>query len=151
MNLLGQALQQWREEEPWWWCWVVECQTRRSMWPYANHMCTGERAQMSLKCNDKSITKQLEGRLPGAMVLTRIPMLDRSRAIGRVMPTIAPFDAAYAACPICPSYAATLAVLMITPRCPSSPSGSAFDMRSADKRITLNEPRVLTSMVLMVL
>src|SRR5215475_1885549 len=55
---------------------------------------------------------------PGAMVTTRIPDRARSRAIGNVIPTIPPFDAEYAACPICPSKAAIEAVLMITPRSP---------------------------------
>ena len=32
-------------------------------------------------------------KMPGRMVLTRMPSLDRSRAIGRVMPTTPPFDA----------------------------------------------------------
>ena len=45
-----------------------------------------------------------------------VPREARSQAMGNVMPTIAPFEAAYAARPTCPSYAATLAVLTITPR-----------------------------------
>ena len=32
-------------------------------------------------------------KMPGAMVQTRMPLRDRSRAIGSVMPTIPPFDA----------------------------------------------------------
>ncbi len=31
--------------------------------------------------------------MPGAIVITRIPTLDKSRAIGKVMPTTAPLDA----------------------------------------------------------
>ncbi len=31
---------------------------------------------------------------PGAIVITRIPSVDKSRAIGNVIPTIAPFEAA---------------------------------------------------------
>jgi protocatechuate 3,4-dioxygenase beta subunit len=37
---------------------------------------------------------------PGAMVTTRILAEARSRAMGRVIPTIPPFEAEYAACPI---------------------------------------------------
>uniref|UniRef100_A0A2M4B393 Putative secreted protein n=1 Tax=Anopheles triannulatus TaxID=58253 RepID=A0A2M4B393_9DIPT len=40
---------------------------------------------------------------PGAIVTIRMPCVLRSRAIGRVIPTTAAFDAEYAACPICPS------------------------------------------------
>ncbi|GMF14981.1 unnamed protein product [Phytophthora lilii] len=65
--------------------------------------------------------------LPGAMVFTRIPYDARSLASGSVIPTIAPLLAAYAACPICPSYAAMLAVLMMMPRSPPGP-GLVFDM-----------------------
>ena len=46
---------------------------------------------------------------------TRMPVLERSLAIGRVIPTMAPLLAEYAACPIWPSKAATLAVLTMTP------------------------------------
>ena len=53
--------------------------------------------------------------LPGAMVHTRMLYLAKSLAIGRVIPTMAPLLAEYAAWPTCPSKAATLAVLMITP------------------------------------
>ena len=75
---------------------------------------------------------------PGAMQFTRIPWLARSLigkvgscfkkelneanledisylAKGRVIPTMAPLLAEYAACPICPSKAATEAVLITTP------------------------------------
>ena len=38
--------------------------------------------------------------MPGAMVMTRIPKRANSRAIGRVMATMPPFEAAYAAWPI---------------------------------------------------
>jgi hypothetical protein len=41
--------------------------------------------------------------IPGAIVLTRIPLLARSRAAGRVRPTTPPFEDEYAACPIWPS------------------------------------------------
>lgn len=54
---------------------------------------------------------------PGAMVHTLIPNSAKSRAIGSVMPTTAPLLAEYAACPFCPSKAAILAVLIITPKC----------------------------------
>ena len=40
---------------------------------------------------------------PGAIVLTLIPLDANSLAIGKVMPTMPPFDAEYAACPTCPS------------------------------------------------
>jgi hypothetical protein len=42
-------------------------------------------------------------KMPGAIVLTRMPKRASSRAIGSVMPTTPPFDAEYAACPIWPS------------------------------------------------
>ena len=48
---------------------------------------------------------------PGAIVMTRMPCRASSRAIGSVMPTRPAFDALYAACPICPSKAATDAVI----------------------------------------
>src|SRR6476619_2827980 len=57
---------------------------------------------------------------PGAMVTTRIRSRDRSRAIGRVMPTTPPLEAEYAAWPTCPSKAATLARLTMAPRSPDS-------------------------------
>jgi hypothetical protein len=91
---------------------------------------------------------------PGAMATFLMPSLARSRARGSVIPTTAPLDAAYATwqvghrrsaapsrrgpreriksrltCPICPSYAAILAVLTITPRCPCSPAGSLDILR----------------------
>src|SRR5574341_1504480 len=40
---------------------------------------------------------------PGAIVHTRMPLRDRSRAMGSVMPTTPPLEAEYAAWPICPS------------------------------------------------
>ena len=49
---------------------------------------------------------------------TRTPIRANSRAIGSVIATIPPFEAEYAACPICPSNAATDAVLTMTPRSP---------------------------------
>ncbi len=49
---------------------------------------------------------------PGAIDTTRIPLMASSLAIGRVIPTIPPLEALYAACPICPSKAATEAVLI---------------------------------------
>ena len=70
-------------------------------------------------------------KMPGRMVLTRMPSPIRSRAIGRVMPTTPPFDALYAAWPIWPSSAATDAVLTIAPRSPSS-IGSRDSMPAAD-------------------
>ena len=54
--------------------------------------------------------------MPGAMVTTRMPYCARSRAAGRVSPTMPPFDALYAAWPTWPSKAAMLAVLITTPR-----------------------------------
>ena len=81
--------------------------------------------------------------LPGAIVLTRIPCFAKSRATGNVIPTIPPLEAEYAAWPRCPSNAATLAVLMITPRVPST-SGSLVAISSAKTRIQLNEPTKFT-------
>jgi hypothetical protein len=42
-------------------------------------------------------------KMPGAIVMLRMPLRARSRAIGRVMPTTPPLEAEYAAWPICPS------------------------------------------------
>lgn len=108
--------------------------------------------------------------LPGAMVITRMPMGARSRAMGSVMPTMPPLEAEYAACPTwrrsgghrwegldkslkrhkpCPclhtwpSKAATLAVLMMTPRWPPW-SGSFWPISPATRRITLKVPRRFT-------
>ena len=61
------------------------------------------------------------------------------------MPTTPPFDAEYEIWPICPSKAATEAVLTSTPRSPSS-SGSDFEMAEAAIRIRLKVPMRLTSM-----
>src|SRR3954468_9839132 len=76
--------------------------------------------------------------MPGAIVQTRISLSARSRAIGNVMPTTPPFDALYAAWPICPSNAATDAVLTMTPRSPST--GSVSTMAAVASRITLKVP-----------
>src|SRR4026207_326949 len=48
-----------------------------------------------------------------------MPDAARSRATGSVSPTRPPFDAAYAAWPICPSNAATDDTLTIAPRSPA--------------------------------
>src|SRR6185295_18821073 len=48
-------------------------------------------------------------KMPGAIVMLRMPLRARSRAIGSVMPTTPPLLAAYAAWSIWPSKAATLA------------------------------------------
>lgn len=103
--------------------------------------------------------------LPGAMVITRMPMGARSRAMGSVMLTMPPLEAEYAACPTwrrsgghrgqgpnksprhkpCPcshtwpSKAAMLAVLMMTPRWPPW-SGSFWPISPATRRITLKVP-----------
>ena len=42
-------------------------------------------------------------KMPGAMVMQRMPLRARSRAIGKVMPAMPPLLAAYAAWPIWPS------------------------------------------------
>jgi hypothetical protein len=42
-------------------------------------------------------------KMPGAIVMLRMPLRARSRAIGSVMPTTPPLDALYAAWPIWPS------------------------------------------------
>ena len=80
--------------------------------------------------------------------MLRMPLRARSRAMGSVMPTTPPLDAAYAAWPICPSYAATLAVEISTPRSPVA-SGSFLHMASAASRIMLKLPIRLTVMVLL--
>ena len=105
------------------------------------------------------------------MVMTLMPMGARSRAMGRVIPTMPPLEAEYAAWPTwreegqqnkeenrskhqviylmcvfnstCPSKAATLAVLMMQPRCPSA-SGSFFPISPTARRITLKVPPMFT-------
>src|SRR5262245_60193896 len=84
---------------------------------------------------------------PGAIATTRIPCRPSSRASGSVRLTTPPFDAAYAACPIWPSYAAFDAVLTITPRSPSG-VGSFPTIAAAASRMTLNVPTRLTSTML---
>src|SRR3954471_18121059 len=80
--------------------------------------------------------------MPGAIVHTRMSLSARSRAMGSVMPTTPPFDALYAAWPICPSNAATDAVLTMTPRSPST--GSLSTIAATASRITLKVPIRLT-------
>src|SRR6478609_7343062 len=80
------------------------------------------------------------------MVLTRMPTAERSRAMGRVMPTTPPLEAEYAACPICPSSAATEAVLTIAPRSPSS-SGVSDSMPFADFAMQRKVPTRLIWMI----
>jgi hypothetical protein len=62
----------------------------------------------------------------GAIVTARMPYLDKSLASGSVKLATAPLLAAYATCPICPSNAAELAIMIITLLSPSGPSGFAF-------------------------
>ena len=76
---------------------------------------------------------------PGAIVFSRIADADRSRATGRVMPTTPPLDAEYAAWPIWPSKAATLAMFTIAPRSPSR-SGSSLLISVAASRIASKVP-----------
>ena len=85
-------------------------------------------------------------KMPGAIVTTRIADCARSRATGSVIPATPALDAPYAAWPICPSNAATEAVLMITPR--SSPISSAVTSRAANFDSTLNVPIRFTSITL---
>src|ERR1700761_9550271 len=68
---------------------------------------------------------------PGAIVLTLICLLARSRAATRVMPCTPALAAVYEVWPICPSKAATDAVSTIAPRSPST--GSARAIRAAAK------------------
>ena len=82
-------------------------------------------------------------KMPGAMVITRIPKRASSRAAGKVRLAIAPLEAAYAAWPICPSNAATEAVLMITPRSPSA-FASVSAIAAAARRNRLKLPIRLT-------
>ncbi len=84
----------------------------------------------------------LVSNVPGAIATHRIRRDARSRATGSVSDAMAPFDDAYAAWPICPSNAAMLAVLTITPRSPSS--GSCPAVRCAARRVTLNVPTTFT-------
>ena len=80
---------------------------------------------------------------PGAMVITRIALSARSLAALNVNPTMPPLLAAYAAWPIWPSNAATLAVMITIPRSPSS--GSLSIMVAAASRSTLKVPTRLMS------
>lgn len=73
--------------------------------------------------------------MPGAIVTTRMPSGERSRAATRVMPTTPPLAAAYGIWPICPSYAAIDAVLTMMPRSPSTASWRA--MAAAARRMSL--------------
>src|SRR6185312_15922403 len=83
---------------------------------------------------------------PGAIVMLRMPLRARSRAMGSVMPTTPPLDALYAAWPICPSKAATDAVEISTPRSPVA-SGAFLHMASAARRIMLKLPTRFTMTV----
>ena len=74
--------------------------------------------------------------------MTRMRWAASSLAIGSVIPTTPPLEAEYAACPICPSNAATDAVLTMTPRSPST--GSVAAMARAARRMTLNVPSRFT-------
>src|SRR5688572_24869784 len=78
-------------------------------------------------------------KIPGAMVITRMPKRASSRAMGSVMPFTPAFEAAYAAWPICPSIEATDDVLTITPRSPPAKGGCTLILAAA-RRITLNVP-----------
>ncbi len=84
-------------------------------------------------------------KIPGAMVHTRIASRERSRAIGRVIPTTPPLEAEYAAWPIWPSNAATEAVFTITPRSPTA-FGVPLAMAIAASRIMLKVPMRLMPM-----
>jgi len=85
-------------------------------------------------------------KMPGAMTLTRTPMRANSRASGKVMPTTPPLDAEYETWPICPSNAATDAVLTIKPRSPSA-FGSLCCITLAASFATVNEPTRLMATV----
>ena len=69
-------------------------------------------------------------------------MAERSRAIGNVIPTTPPLDAEYEAWPICPSNAATDAMLQIEPRSPFS-SGSFVLIAVPIMRMQSNVPTKL--------
>src|SRR5580692_5241420 len=81
---------------------------------------------------------------PGATVLTRMPTAARSRATGRVSPTMPPLDAEYAAWPTWPSNAATDAMLTMAPRVPSASDGCVLAIAAAAWRSMLNVPSRLT-------
>src|SRR6478735_681510 len=68
-----------------------------------------------------------------------MPDAARSRATGSVRPTRPPFEAAYAAWPICPSNAATDDTLTIAPRSPAA-SGSLRLIAVAPMRTASNVP-----------
>ena len=57
-------------------------------------------------------------KIPGAIVITLILNLPKSRAIGKVIPIKAPLEAEYTTWPLCPSKPATLATFIMTPLSP---------------------------------
>ena len=81
---------------------------------------------------------------PGAIAHTRTPIGARSRAIGRIIETIAPLAAAYGTIVTWPSKALIDAVCTITPRWPSS-SASLAAKAAADNRARLNGPHTCSS------
>lgn len=77
---------------------------------------------------------------------TLIWNLARSLAMGKVIPSIAPFVPPYSTCPLCPSIPAILATFTITPRSPSS--GSCLDICSAQYLLTVNVPNTFIRKIL---
>src|SRR5213594_1928035 len=114
-----------------------------SGWPSrdGNGTCLASEA----RTGSGSVPSRGVSKIPGAIVTTRTPSSARSRATGRVMPTMPPLDAEYAAWPICPSNAATEAVLMTTPRSPSR-LGAFCAMWTAASRMQLKVPIRFTVM-----
>lgn len=79
----------------------------------------------------------------GAMVTARMPNRARSLARGSVRDAMAPFEAAYATCPGCPSNAAEDATMIRTPRSPSGPAGSFLTKWGTTNRMRSRVPRRL--------
>jgi hypothetical protein len=104
-------------------------------------VCMSSKIITSVASKNKLIT---QNQTTLTIVITRMPNGAKSLAIGNVIPTTAPLLAAYATCPTCPSYAATLAVFIMHPLNPSL-STERRAIRSAAKRERLNVPATFTS------
>jgi len=72
-------------------------------------------------------------KMPGAIVMTRMPNFASSRAMGSVMPFTPALEAAYAAWPIWPSIEATEDVFTITPRSPPGSGGCTLIFAAASR------------------
>lgn len=82
-------------------------------------------------------------KIPGATVTTLIPNLPKSLAKGKVIPLIAPLEAAYTVYPFYPSDPATEDTFIITPLSPVSFKGSYFYIYKAAYLDTIKVPTTL--------